>query len=808
MPQNLFTNLPTTWVSGNTISSAWGNNVGTALNVLEQAQPIYNATLPPYNAVPDEFYSDGVVNGTTTFTSATAVFTGADVGKHITILNAGSSGQQPLTTTIASFTNSTTVVLSNASGQTQTGRKFYLARGGDQTSAIQSAIDACSAAGGGEVLLPAPGFSITTLVLKSRVILVGNGHWATMLRQRPSTNAPIVRNDYTLNANAAFGGLRDLCLQGGRSQQSDFTTTLSSNYAAGAGTLVLTSVTGVLPFGSVKLTNAGVNGGAPTWLRYVAVNTGTNTLTVDLNGIEGSADASFVTAGTTVTIPRAHGLFLYRDPPTSFGANDDFYDLHYRFNNVFFFDIKGDGFIQYGQAVTTMTDCAFEYVDNVGLRPSWDSFFMNLNIGNIGRMGCVLGRAQIHMTNVTSYFCGGNTPADGHGYFIDYKLPASDYEGMITLVNCTAQDNKANGLYVMAADRLMVRAFGASTNSASSTGTYAGVKIVGMQDSLLEFVSVDRGAITVAGQTAPTQANALDIDSLSTGNQINLTHGGTSGVTVGPAIKSGSDLSGGNQITIGSQGGTKTQAYATPFTPDPYVAEAYEMTLTGNLTINAPANAHMGTKLRFRFIQDGTGGRTMTFNAALPAVWGPDLNAGAENLIEFQYNGTAWKQTLPDPSAPITRSLTADVTNSTVTVATMTDLDFAVLANRDYTVVYNLTYQSGTTTTGIGLQVGVSGSTPASIAYDVFIAGIANTDAAGVATTGISGDVFYGLGTAIDDLVLSTGVVATATNYPARVVVNFRTGGTGGTVSIKQRSEVAATTVTFKRGSTATLYPG
>jgi hypothetical protein len=114
----------------------------------------FDVTHPPYNAVPDAYFTDGVVNGTTAFTSATANFVSGDATKHITILNAGSSGQQPLTTTINSVTNSTTVVLTNASGQTQTGRKFYLGRGGDQTAAIQSAIDACSAAGGGRCSFP------------------------------------------------------------------------------------------------------------------------------------------------------------------------------------------------------------------------------------------------------------------------------------------------------------------------------------------------------------------------------------------------------------------------------------------------------------------------------------------------------------------------------------------------------------------------------------------------------------------------------------------------------------------------------
>jgi hypothetical protein len=139
-------------------------------------------------------------------------------------------------------------------------------------------------------------------------------------------------------------------LQGGRGGQTDASTTLSANYTAGGTTLSLTDGSGFLPYGTVKLVNAGVNGGAPTWLLYTS-KTGTNTLNVVLNGIEGSVDASFVTAGTTVTSPRAHGIYYYKDPPTSIGATKEIFDLAFRMHNVFFFDIKGDGFSQYGQAV-------------------------------------------------------------------------------------------------------------------------------------------------------------------------------------------------------------------------------------------------------------------------------------------------------------------------------------------------------------------------------------------------------------------------------------------------------------------------
>jgi hypothetical protein len=55
-------------------------------------------------------YEDGVANGSTTFTSATAAFSSRDVGKPIKELD--NQGVIPAGTTIASVTNSTTVVLS------------------------------------------------------------------------------------------------------------------------------------------------------------------------------------------------------------------------------------------------------------------------------------------------------------------------------------------------------------------------------------------------------------------------------------------------------------------------------------------------------------------------------------------------------------------------------------------------------------------------------------------------------------------------------------------------------------------------
>src|SRR5260221_1823266 len=123
-----------------------GTNTGTsnsiALNDLDKfVGPFYN--IQDYGAVADSYYIDGVaILNTGTFTSATANFTAADVGKYIVILRAGSSSQQDHHTTIATFVNTGTVTLTNNPGRSQTNCRFYINRSGGQSVAIQPAINA------------------------------------------------------------------------------------------------------------------------------------------------------------------------------------------------------------------------------------------------------------------------------------------------------------------------------------------------------------------------------------------------------------------------------------------------------------------------------------------------------------------------------------------------------------------------------------------------------------------------------------------------------------------------------------------
>lgn len=88
-------------------------------------------------------------------------------------------------------------------------------------------------------------------------------------------------------------------------------------------------------------------------------------------------------------------------------------------------------------------------------------------------------------------------------------------------------------------------------------------------------------------------------------------------------------------------------AYAAAITPDPTLGKIVEVTLTGNITVNAAAAGKIakGMELTFVFTQDGVGGRTVTFNAVFKGVWSDAGNtAGKVSAITFYYDGANWRQ--------------------------------------------------------------------------------------------------------------------------------------------------------------------
>lgn len=478
-----------------------------------------------YGAVADNYYTDGVSNSTTTFTSATANFTAADVGKTIVILWGGFNDE---TTTIASVTNSTTVVLSEQTFQSGTGMRFYLSRGGDSTAAIQAAIDALASYGGGEVICPGVGYLHTGLVGKSKVRVRGNNQFATRLHLAANSNKPSFRNDYTSGASAVGCELKDLTLDGNRYKQTLATTTIATTaYTAGNSTITLTDASGFLPYGSVKI---GTN-------RLIYTSISGNVLQGVNGGRENTTDANAAIGATVTQYDKTCGIYFLNQGST---PGNELGDPHHLVENVRVMNHAGSGFVEYSNSETRLKSVYAYLNDEHGFRPSWDTWMTDCTAEQNGRAGFYEYWAPNLVQNCKSFNSGGVTAAEGFGFFLESV--SQPFLGEQVHTNCLAEDNTANGWFLLNTDRAELWGCGADSNSKGSVGTYAGFRLKAANLCHITGSSVER---KIDGTNSPQQ-NAMDIDVASTGNTVIMTHGAAGSASVGTFWKSGSDLSGGN----------------------------------------------------------------------------------------------------------------------------------------------------------------------------------------------------------------------------------------------------------------------
>jgi len=119
----------------------------------------------------------------------------------------------------------------------------------------------------------------------------------------------------------------------------------------------------------------------------------------------------------------------------------------------------------------------------------------------------------------------------------------------------------------------------------------------------------------------------------------------TSGTPAIEQLASGDvlDLTG-CQVKLGSEG---TLTDGATVTWDVATVPIAKLTLGGNRTLSAPSNpVGSGQYISLLVIQDGTGSRTLTWNAAyeFTADIAPTLTTTASygDLFTFRYNGTKW----------------------------------------------------------------------------------------------------------------------------------------------------------------------
>ena len=120
----------------------------------------------------------------------------------------------------------------------------------------------------------------------------------------------------------------------------------------------------------------------------------------------------------------------------------------------------------------------------------------------------------------------------------------------------------------------------------------------------------------------------------------------TSGLNTLVFDNGGTSGGNGRVTTKGTIGEVITAAYASTITLDFKTGNNFTTTLTGNTTFANPTTLVAGQSGVIFIIQDGTGSRTVTFNAAYEFKddTAPTLTTTAAkgDLFTFRYNGSKW----------------------------------------------------------------------------------------------------------------------------------------------------------------------
>ena len=133
-------------------------------------------------------------------------FAAADASKLIVVPGAGPAGAD-LSTTVLSFNSATQVTLAARATATVTGKTVTIAS--NDTAAIQSALGAAGAAGGGVVMLPSGVYGFTSLTVASDNVWVqGAGPSTVLATFRPSGDSVAISNGATFLYGAAVRNLK------------------------------------------------------------------------------------------------------------------------------------------------------------------------------------------------------------------------------------------------------------------------------------------------------------------------------------------------------------------------------------------------------------------------------------------------------------------------------------------------------------------------------------------------------------------------------------------------------------------------
>lgn len=356
-------------------------------------------------------------------------------------------------------------------------------------------------------------------------------------------------------------------------------------------------------------------------------------------------------------------------------------------------NFTGDGVVQVGRGSSQFSDISVFNCLGFGFNVHEDCYFVNCDIGASGIDGFIIQGGSNRIVGCKSWFSGAAL-VSGRGVgatLLSVTAPANSWDGggiaglTFSLANgygsgfhwsnisgaseainasggsyagLGAQDNARNG-FLIHGRRQTMTAIEADSNNNNGTSSgiipnasYAGVEMNGTRNNVQGY-SWNRAA------NVNSQAAALQIISSAgsnTGNKIDLGfEGSLNDASNMPPLTASSTVYD-NSLTFRTNAGWAIEfpAFAASFTPDPFMCETTEMTLTGNITVNNPALAGTNTtgiflvpgmKLTIILIEDGAGLHTVTFGGAFRGMSAANTASNITNIWTTVYDGTHWLET-------------------------------------------------------------------------------------------------------------------------------------------------------------------
>lgn len=389
-----------------------------------------------------------------------------------------------------------------------------------------------------------------------------------------------------------------------------------------------------------------------------------------------------------------HGINTTLNPATSAAPNDPDFDPVPTLRDLIVTGMTGDGIFHVGRSGALVERVLSQYNNGLGFTPSFDTTLLDCLANQNGIGGFYLNHSSVIAAGCKSYNNSDVTWVSGHAYSAGNTCVSAGlmYFCILAVTSATAPASDAtHWTHLTAATAPQAAGWGAYWDTGCGEHTWTGIDCQENSKGDYYFKGPNTGGITVAGSSANVNYNNGQ-PAWSSGNanhNASVMLDGVNGVTA--IINSSQQASGAGIIctSLNSPGsntliattdltetalfnggtpgfalvngqfqspvtglvsvtsGVAALTFSSTLAVNAAAGNHFRVTMTANMTVSAPTNPVDGQKITFELIQDGTGSRTVTWNAAFDfgTTGAPTLTttASKRDVVGFVYSGSLSK---------------------------------------------------------------------------------------------------------------------------------------------------------------------